>query len=159
MKMTTSISQIYSKKRKRSSLLKVEGRGSNAPPKTVLEPFEDENWIPPPEYKNETVNNVLKWWVKTTRDSGSPTKINPQTQRPKAELLIAKYGYPRVLRVILYMSTPFSKYYQYPYGLGVVDKAVLELEAFLKSKNRKTYTGWIGPIGVKDLTHEDKGRH
>lgn len=55
------------------------------------------------------------------------------------------------MRTLAFMSTPMSKYFQFPYGLKPVAEAYEELKNF-DTDNIIDRTGFYGPVGLKDLT-------
>lgn len=123
-----------------------------------LKPFEDvysSEWTPPFRFRKETPANVVQWWLETARKAGSPIQqIDPRTQMAKAEQLIGELGYVRVLKVLRFMSTPNSKFFQYPYGLRSVRKANLEFDK-VANGTVDAHSGWIGP-SMRNLSNEDK---
>lgn len=118
----------------------------------------DSNWKPPYRYRTESSKNLLNWWQEVTRKAGALPPINVYTQRKPAELVIAKIGYVEAMRTLAFMGTPQSRYFQYPFGIGAVLRGHAELLKVQTSQS-KTYAGWIGPTGLKNLgenRNEDK---
>lgn len=115
------------------------------------------DWQPPSEYTKPTVNNILKFWYSSYRKAtGKFPECPAQAMRYKAERLMLKLGYTTVLRVLEFMSTPSSKYYQYPYTLNVVEQAYTELQQIENSSEDKTYDGFIGNLKFKKMKGSDR---
>lgn len=105
----------------------------------------DKDWLPPPEYRTEDASTLVKYWRETFREAtGKYPKWPPFVQMSYAEFLLARPGFLKSMRILKFMSTPKSKYYQFPYGIKVVSDAEEEFDDAVTGKGR-AHAGFIGP--------------
>ncbi len=58
-------------------------------------------------------------------------------------------GFETVMRVLAFMGTANSRFYQSPFALASVRKAMVEMEQ--ARKELREYSGFIGPRGLRKL--------
>jgi|SRR3972149_633698 len=86
------------------------------------------DWQPPAEFGICSPKNVVRFWLKSLRECGAPVGgYHVHMYVREAEYLIAQYGYVQVLRAVAFMTSPLSKYYQYPFALPKVSEGMQEL--------------------------------
>lgn len=116
----------------------------------------DVDWEVPVRFRSpETSLTVVRFWAATyTESTGQMPACPPFTQIRQADLLIAKLGYKEVVQTLAFMASPFSKYFQYPYSLRVVENAHDELLSVRQLGPQKVYDGFVGRTTFRCL---DKG--
>ena len=109
------------------------------------------DWVLPMMFTKPTASSVVRYWVKTCFDaSGRLPEYSPFAQRNVAVKLLAQFEFEQIMKAVYFMSTPFSKYYQYPYTLDCVPKAIEEMKLVESSTETKVYSGFLG-LRVKQL--------
>jgi len=112
----------------------------------------DSEWQPPVRFKEPTEQSVFSYWVEMIgRQHPVLTRWYVKQQIP---LILAKFEFLDVMRVIAWVSSPRSKFYQFPCTLKstIIEKALEEMQ----SGEQRVYTGFLGPLNLKDLSKERK---
>lgn len=128
----------------------------NVPP---AEPYDDD-WKLPFSFKSESADNLVRIWLKTTQEStGKRSDYAPYAMLVQADEVIAKIGYEKAARALYNMASPMSRYYQYPYTLEKAIEGAAELDEIMASRRRgkelRTYQGFIGPVGMRNLLNKE----
>ena len=114
----------------------------------------EEDWqIPNPfNRRSESAGTVVTYWTKTYCDAtGSLPNCPMFAMVKKADLLIAKLGFKAVMQTLAFMSSPHSKYFQFPYTLNVVMEAYEEMLMVRSNGPKRTYKGFIGKTLFRNL--------
>ena len=116
----------------------------------------NDNWRPPARYKlHHTAENVVAYWRETTRKSaGKAPDYSGGAMLVQARRLLKVVTYEQALRVLAWMATPASKYYQYPYAIEKVLDGLCELNGAKKVatvRDLTYHTGYIGPTYLRNL--------
>ncbi len=113
-------------------------------------PFDDD-WQPPYHLQVPKPENVVTYYYSIRRSTSNPipAEFSPYAFRKEAQALISELGYRTVMRLLAFMGTANSRFYQSPFALSSVRKAKVEMEA-ARSELRE-YSGFIGPTGLRKL--------
>ncbi len=126
------------------------------PPPDPYEP----DWTVPFKYRNATPDNIVRFWLESTfKATGVRPVYNVFAMRQQALNVLSQLDYERVIRILAFMATPFSKYYQYPYAVEKVVEAneeLTQLETTKKKKEIYIRDGFIGPVNMNDLSKPRK---
>ena len=114
----------------------------------------EEDWqIPSPfNRRSESPGTIVTFWSKTYCDAtGGLPECPMYAMVAKANYLIAKIGYKNVMQTLAFMSSPHSKYFQFPYTLNVVVEAYEEMLMVRRHGPRKAYGGFVGRTLFRDI--------
>ena len=109
-----------------------------------------EAWDVPEKFSSPSGFNIRKFWLMCLRRTGAPrdtvARYNIYMYKPESDYLLAKYGYKEVMRAIEFMTSPLSKYFQYPFGLPKVVEGIEELKEKAETAPRAPYIGFVGNL-------------
>lgn len=118
----------------------------------AIDVFDDRWQIPIAYNRSVGPRAVVTFWAKTYCDAtGKLPDCPPYKMTAKAGWLIAKLGFEAVMRTLAFMATPYSKYYQYPYTLNVVEVAYEEFKEIKATGHRVFHDGFIGQLNLRNL--------
>ena len=123
-----------------------------ARPEYPLVPIDtlSEAWDVPEKFSFPSSFNIRKFWLMCLRRTGAPrdtvSRYSIYMYQPESDYLLAKYGYKLVMRTIAFMTSPLSKYFQYPFGLPKVVEGIEELEEKSQKEPQAPYTGLVGNL-------------
>ncbi len=141
---------------KKDKPLYLGSKAKYVPPKKVDDIDQGlDQWFIPRSFTRLSPSSVVRYWVKTYFDStGQLPDYSPFAMRSIARRLMTQFEFKQIMKTLYFMSTPLSKYYQYPYGLDCVPKAIEEMKLVESSVEPRVYSGFLGPR-VKQLNKEE----